>query len=185
MSLELIEVLGVPTDAGVIDIGGGASLFVDHVVGLGFRDVTVLDVSETALRAAGGRLGPAAASWLHEDVLSWKPERLFDLWHDRAVFHFLVDSSDRDKYLATLRAAVSPGGALVIGTFAADGPEHCSGRPVARYSSDDLADVLGDAFEVIATRREQHTTPSGSMQPFTWVAARASEPGLQGPVLDR
>jgi hypothetical protein len=176
-SLELVEVLGVPHDAAVIDVGGGASLFVDHLVALGFRDVSVLDVSEVALSAAAGRLGTrGTVSWLHEDVLAWKPERLFNLWHDRAVFHFLVDQSDRDIYLATLRSTVCPGGAVIMGTFAPDGPEHCSGLPVARYSSDDLARVLGPAFDVVAVRREEHATPTGAVQPFTWVAAQASAP---------
>jgi len=175
VSLELTEVLGVAPDAAVIDIGGGASLFVDQLVARGFYDVSVLDVSEAALRAAAGRVGKrAAVSWLREDVLAWKPERHFDLWHDRAVFHFLVDQSNRDTYLATLRSTVRPGGAVIMGTFARNGPERCSGLPVARYSSDDLVGVLGEAFSVVAIRLEEHITPSGSVQPFTWVAARAS-----------
>jgi hypothetical protein len=100
------------------------------------------------------------------------PDRRFGLWHDRAVFHFLVDAPDRDTYLATLRAAMAPGGAVVIGTFAGDGPATCSGLPVCRYSATELSALLGDDFDVVATRRETHVTPRGAIQPFTWVAGR-------------
>jgi 2-polyprenyl-3-methyl-5-hydroxy-6-metoxy-1,4-benzoquinol methylase len=175
VSLELIEVLGVRRDAAVVDIGGGASSLVDHLVERGFTDLSVLDISETALRAAYQRLGVSVpVSWLHEDLLFWRPGRQFDLWHDRAVFHFLVDKEDRDAYLETLRSGIAPGGALIVATFAEDGPEYCSGLPVARYSAVDLGSVLGDGFVVVETRRELHTTPAGVPQPFTWVAARAA-----------
>lgn len=106
------------------------------------------------------------------DILDWTPDRAFELWHERAVFHFLVDGADRDRYLATLRSALAPGGALIVGTFAADGPETCSGLPVRRYSADELVAALGDGFEPLALRREEHVTPRGTMQPFTWVAGR-------------
>jgi hypothetical protein len=104
------------------------------------------------------------------DLLEWEPDRRFGLWHDRAAFHFLVDDRDRARYLAKLRAALAPGGRVILGTFAADGPEICSGLPVCRYSAGELADALGAAFDVVATRREVHVTPRGVMQPFTWVA---------------
>jgi SAM-dependent methyltransferase len=172
-SIELIERLGVPKDAAVIDIGGGASLLVDALVGQGFNDLSVLDLSETALQEVRARLGPSApVALLHEDLLGWKPERPFDLWRDRAVFHFLVNRSDRETYLQTLRSALRPGGALVMATFAVDGPEYCSGLPVARYSPADLAEILGPEFEIVEQFRSDHVTPAGVTQPFTWVAAR-------------
>ena len=173
VSVELIERLGTPTDASVIDVGGGASLLVDVLLRRGFGDLTVIDVSKAALDAVRERLGPTnPVALLHEDLLEWKPERRFDLWHDRAVFHFLVDGLDRERYRRTLRSALRPGGAVVIATFAPDGPEYCSGLPVARYSSGDLANFLGPEFEVIEQSREDHVTPGGVTQPFTWLAAR-------------
>ena len=173
VSSELIEALGIGRDAAVIDVGGGASTLVDHLVERAFVDVSVLDVSAAALAEARRRVGDAApVSWLHEDVLVWRPERRFVLWHDRAVFHFLVTSDDRDKYLETLRLAIRAEGFVVLATFATDGPEFCSGLPVARYSVADLTRVLGAAFELLETRREEHITPRGVLQPFTWVAGR-------------
>ncbi len=172
-SLHVIDVLGIAPAASVIDVGGGAASLVDHLIALGFTDLTVLDISEVALTAARARVGEQApVSWVHEDVLAWRPPRQFDLWHDRAVFHFLVDPVGQQRYLATLRAALAPAGALILATFAPDGPDHCSGLPVARYSAEDLTALLGDAFTVVDTFREEHTAPTGVRQPFTWIAAR-------------
>jgi hypothetical protein len=106
------------------------------------------------------------------DILEWEPDRRYELWHDRAVLHFLVDAERRERYLATLRLALAAGGGVVVGTFAADGPRTCSGLPVCRYSAGELADAFGETFEVVATRREPHVTPRGVVQPFTWVAGR-------------
>jgi hypothetical protein len=106
------------------------------------------------------------------DILEWVPDRRFEAWHDRAVFHFLVGEGDRRRYVQALRDAVTPGGAVAVGTFASDGPPTCSGLPVARYSADDLLAELGEPFELVATRREEHVTPRGVVQPFTWVAGR-------------
>jgi hypothetical protein len=173
VSLELIERSQVPAGAGAIDVGGGASVLVDRLVERGFSDLTVLDVSEVALREARERLGATApVTWLQQDVLEFTPSRRFDLWHDRAVFHFLADPTDRDRYGEVLRSAVAPGGLVLIATFAEDGPEKCSGLPVVRYSADALARALGDGFAVTDTRREEHVTPGGVVQPFTWLAAR-------------
>ena len=172
-SLHMIEVLGIAPAARVIDVGGGAASLVDHLVALGFTDLTVLDISAVALTAARARVGEqASVSWVHEDVLAWRPQQRFDLWHDRAVFHFLVDPAGQQRYLATLRAALAPAAAVIIATFAPDGPAHCSGLPVARYSAEDLTALLGDAFTVVETFREEHITPTGALQPFTWIAAR-------------
>ena len=173
VSLELIERLGVSRDGAIIDIGGGASTLVDGLVDRGFTDLTVLDISEAALRAARLRLGPGTpVTWLCQDLLSWSPERRYDLWHDRAVFHFLTDEADRRVYLQALRSGVAPGGALIMATFAENGPEYCSGLPVTRYSPDGLAQVLGTFFEVVEVREEVHTTPGGVVQPFIWIAAK-------------
>jgi len=106
------------------------------------------------------------------DLLEWEPDRRYELWHDRAVFHFLVDEHDRDRYRATLADALAPGGRVIVATFADDGPEMCSGLPVRRYTAEDLVAALGEGFELVETRREVHLTPRGASQPFTWVAAR-------------
>jgi len=106
------------------------------------------------------------------DLLEWEPDRRYELWHDRAVFHFLVEERDRDRYLATMRDALAPGGHVIVATFADDGPEMCSGMAVRRYAAEDLTAALGKGFELVETRREVHVTPRGSQQPFTWVAAR-------------
>lgn len=170
-SLELLDVLGVSPQSAVIDVGGGASLLVDHLLERGFDDVSVLDVSDAALRSARSRLtSTAPVTWVRADVLTWRPQRGFDLWHNRAVFHFLTDAVDRLTYLRTMRRALRPGGAVIMGTFASDGPDQCSGLPVARYSPEELAGAIGADFDILAVRREVHTTPTGAVQPFSWVA---------------
>jgi hypothetical protein len=177
VSSELVHRLAIPKHAAVIDIGGGASFFVDALAAEGFSDLSVLDVSGVALDAVRLRLGSAqTVTVVHADVLAWTPNRKFDLWHDRAVFHFLVDSSTRSSYLATLHLALRSGAAVIIGTFASDGPEYCSGLPVARYSPEELARALGPDLEVLEVLREEHVTPVGVTQPFTWLAARLGEP---------
>jgi SAM-dependent methyltransferase len=177
VSTELVHRLGIPKHAAVIDVGGGASYFVDALAAKGFSDLTVLDVSLVALGAVRQRLGERpTVALVHADVLSWAPGRKFDLWHDRAVFHFLVDSSARERYLAKLHLALHGGGTVIVGTFAPDGPEYCSGLPVARYSGDELAEALGPDLEVVEEMREEHVTPAGVTQPFTWLAARLGEP---------
>jgi hypothetical protein len=171
VSLDLISALGVPPSAAVVDVGGGASHLVDRLLELHYADVSVLDVSDVALAAARERLGAAArVSWLHEDVLSWRPTRRYGLWHDRAVFHFLTGEDEQSAYLETMVSAVDSGGSLVMATFAGDGPEYCSGLPVARYSTEDLVERLGRRFSLMFSRRELHSTPGGTVQPFTWVA---------------
>ena len=174
VSLELVEALGVTPEATVLDIGGGASVFVDRLLTRGFVDLTILDISDTALRASRQRVGnDPRVAWITEDLLSWEPTRPFDLWHDRAVFHFLA-GGEVDTYRNVMGLAVAPGGSVIMATFAPDGPEQCSGLPVTRYSADELGAALGSGFQVVEQRREVHTTPSGAVQPFTWVAARRS-----------
>ena len=175
MSLELIERLAVPSDAAVLDVGAGASTLVDHLLERGFTDVSVLDISEAALEGGRRRVGAATGvKWLHEDLLSWRPARRYGLWHDRAVFHFLTEAADRDRYLSSLKAGIEPGGGLIMATFAEDGPEYCSGLPVVRYGATELLELVGSGFRLIETRRELHVTPGSVTQPFTWVAARAA-----------
>jgi 2-polyprenyl-3-methyl-5-hydroxy-6-metoxy-1,4-benzoquinol methylase len=154
----------------VVDVGGGASLLVDRLLEQGVTDVTVVDIAAWALQVSRDRLGPAGASvrWLVRDVVTWRPERTFDVWHDRAVFHFLVDPADRAAYRRTMYAALAPTGSVVIGTFADDGPSHCSGLPVACYSPEQLAAEFPD-LRVVGTQREEHHTPTGGVQPFTWL----------------
>ena len=173
VSLELIDSLGVPCTASVIDVGGGASLLSVDLVRRGFSEVTVLDISGSALDATRQRIDAGASvTFVQADLLAWRPSRRYDLWHDRAVYHFLVTDEDREAYVRTLRTAVAPGGLVILATFAPDGPATCSGLPVLRYSPDALSAILGDTFEHLASRREEHITPRGSMQPFTWVAGR-------------
>jgi Methyltransferase domain len=173
MSLKLLDALDVGRDVGVIDVGGGASRLVDELVAKDFTDVSVLDLSGKALAETRRRLGQlASVELLHADVLAWQPQRRYGLWHDRALFHFLVDPGDRNRYLQTLRSAVEDNGAVVLATFAPDGPPSCSGLPVARYTADDLMELLGPGFDRVDAHREEHVTPRGSIQAFTWVAGR-------------
>ena len=172
VSLELIRRMEVDVDVPVVDVGGGESLLVDNLLTRGFVDLTVLDLSKIALAEGRRRVGPEPVTWLEADVLAWRPDRRYRLWHDRAVFHFLVDPADRDAYRKTVRAATAPGSALIVATFSPEGPEACSGLPVARYSADALAAEFGESFEIVASLEEQHSTPSGGIQPFTWVVGR-------------
>ena len=158
---------GVGIDASIIDIGGGASQLADALLADGFRSVTVLDVSEKALATARDRLGPTAehVTWIIADVTAWRPDKAYDVWHDRAAFHFLTEPSDRAAYAEHLREAVRPGGHVIIGTFAPNGPERCSGLPVARQVVS-IGEALGPSFKLIESRRHDHRTPSGSVQRF-------------------
>ena len=172
MSLALLDELGVDHTASIIDVGGGASTLVDHLLARGHRDLAVLDLSERALAIARDRTGdPTGVTWIGEDLLTWNPPRRWDVWHDRAVLHFLVDDTDRAGYVQAMRRAIRPGGAFVIGTFAEHGPIQCSGLPVRRDSVPRLVELLGD-IDVVGRRREVHVTPGGVEQPFTWLAGR-------------
>jgi SAM-dependent methyltransferase len=168
ISLELIRATGVGLDASIVDVGGGASRLVDTLVGEGFHSITVLDLSEKALTTSRQRLGAYAdqISWIVADVTAWQPTQTFDLWHDRAAFHFLTEPRDRAAYAANVRHAVRPGGHVIIGTFALDGPERCSGLPVARHDAASIGQVLGQSFKLVETRRHDHETPSGVIQRF-------------------
>lgn len=172
-SVELIHALDIPTDAAVLDVGGGASTLADALLAEGFSDLSVLDVSAVALGALRQRLGSdAGVALIHSDLLTWEPERSFDLWHDRAVFHFFVEDGARRRYLDRLHQALRVGGHVIVGAFAADGPQRCSGLPVARYTPEALSEALGPDVDVLVHTREEHVTPTGAMQPLTWLAAR-------------
>jgi len=173
-SLQLIALAGLSTDAAIIDIGGGASRLVDALVERKIGKITVLDLSAAALDAARGRLGDRAAGvkWMVADITTWEPPQTYDLWHDRAAFHFLTDASDRSAYVRHLKKAVAPGGHVIIGTFALDGPERCSGLPIMRYDAGILDTILGTEFELMDTRRDDHTTPWGAVQRFQFSTFR-------------
>lgn len=173
-STSLRLLLGTqPAPTSVIDVGAGASALADALVAAGVDDVTVLDVSEAALATVRERLADLPPdAFVVADITDWTPERTWDAWHDRAVFHFLTDPDDRAAYVAAARAALRPGAVAVIATFAADGPEMCSGLPTARYDADALAAELGDGFVLEHAEREVHRTPAGADQAFTWVVLR-------------
>ena len=173
-SLGLIEKFAGSRDASIVDIGGGASRLVDALIADGFAAITVLDLSEAALQAAKARLGAQGASvrWVAADVTAWQPPQAFDIWHDRAAFHFLVDASDRAAYLERLRAGVKPGGHAIIATFAPDGPEKCSGLPVQRYDPESLASTIGPTFELVEQQPHRHVTPWGAAQSFQFSVLR-------------
>jgi trans-aconitate methyltransferase len=168
ISLELIRAAGVKNGAAVIDIGGGESRLVDALLVQGFWDLTVLDLSVKALAAAQARLASNAAkvTWIAADVTAWEPVRTYDLWHDRAAFHFLTEAAERQSYAVRVMRAVRPGGYVIIGTFAPDGPERCSGLPVMRHDAASIGAVLGDEFALILSRREEHVTPASKTQHF-------------------
>jgi SAM-dependent methyltransferase len=155
----------------VVDIGAGTSSLVDELLHRGYRDVTVLDAAESALGQVQRRLGGLAevVSFIAADVTSWAPPRRYDIWHDRAVFHFMTAEESRSRYLAVMDAALESNGYVVLATFSEDGPETCSGLPVRRYSTEELVSTVGPRFELRSSQREIHTTPWGVPQPFTWV----------------
>ena len=174
MSLRLISKLGIGRSAALIDVGGGSSNLVDHLLDLGFLDVSVLDISATALKGVKARLGDRASGvkWLAGDITRLELAGPYRLWHDRAVFHFLTDAKDRATYVSTLTNAVPPGAHVIMATFADDGPEMCSDLPVCRYSPEQLSAELGDGFARIECLRETHLTPSRGQQKFIYCCFR-------------
>jgi SAM-dependent methyltransferase len=173
-SLELIAQVGATSTSAIIDIGGGASRLVDNLVELDFENITVLDLSEAALEAAKDRLGGRAAriQWIVADATVWEPREAYDIWHDRAAFHFLTEERDRAAYIARLEGALKVGGHAIIATFALDGPERCSGLAVVRYDPASLGQTLGRTFQLVDTRRHAHATPWGSNQSFQFSVFR-------------
>jgi len=174
LSLQLIEATGIGKQQPILDVGGGASALVDHLLDAGFQHVAVLDISAAALRHARQRLGPRAATveWFEADVTNFTPLHRFALWHDRAVFHFLTDATDRRHYVRALNETLAAAGHLIIATFALDGPPKCSGLHVARYDAKKLSAELGPGFELLETREETHVTPWQTEQKFTYFRFR-------------
>lgn len=173
-SLTLLGLAGATPHAAIVDIGAGASHLVDALVSRGFDDVTVLDISQAALDADRTRLGPDAShvSWIRSDVTAWQPDRGYDIWHDRAAFHFLTDAVDQAAYATVMKRAVKAGGHAIIGTFAPEGPAKCSGLPIVRHDADSIGKLLGGSFELIDTRRHEHRTPWDSVQLFQFSTFR-------------
>lgn len=173
LSLGLVDKAGVAKDAGIIDVGAGWSTLVDHLVELGYTDLTAVDLSATALQTIRDRIGPAGDAVVLDvaDVLDLQRGRTYALWHDRAVFHFLIDEEERDDYRASLARCLEPGGWLVVATFGPDGPTTCSGLPIVRYTHEELAAEFPD-FDLVDTAGEDHLTPWGTSQQFTAVLLR-------------
>lgn len=168
VSLDLIRKYVTLASSSLIDIGGGASRLVDALLDEGMTTITVLDLSPVALDAAKARLGARAdkVAWVAADVTEWEPDRSYDIWHDRAAFHFLTDPDDRAAYVERMKAAVVPGGHAIIATFTPDGPKRCSGLPVMRYEPATLAEEIGPSFRLVEHLKHQHTTPWNSTQAF-------------------
>ena len=174
-SLRLIRATGLPSSAAIIDVGGGASTLVDDLLHSGYSSLSVLDLSGAALSVARARLAADAAKvqWLEADITKAElPTQAYDLWHDRAVFHFLTDPADRQAYVETVLRSVKPGGHVIVATFADDGPTQCSGLPVMRYSADALHAEFGAPFTLAAHEREEHHTPAGAVQKFVYCYCR-------------
>lgn len=174
-SLAMLAATGLGPEAAIIDVGGGASCLVDRLLDRGFRTITVLDVSSEALAAAQARLGgrSGGVEWLVADITAWTPPpAAFDLWHDRAVLHFLVRDTDRAAYVRAMARGLKPGGYAILAPFALTGPERCSGLPVQRYSPEMLRALVGSGFELIGARPETHRTPGGAAQDFVWCLFR-------------
>ena len=177
ISLRLIQACA-PQGGRIIDVGGGASPLVDHLVKAGVWDVTVLDVSSAALQMAQTRLGEQAAlvHWVQADITQSEALGEFDVWHDRAVFHFLVETADRAAYLSRLRKSLRPGGHLILGTFSLQGPDKCSGLPVCRYDALSLAATVGSGYSLVQQLEHVHQTPAGARQLFNFCTFQKAKP---------
>jgi len=169
-SMALIEATGVDLSASIIDIGGGASTLVDALLAVGYKNLSVLDISHAAIAQAKARLAQQAdrVEWLAQDITRFDAKAPFDVWHDRAVFHFLTDAADRASYVKAMSGALRPGSHAIVATFALDGPEKCSGLEIVRYSPETLSDVFAENFKLVETQTEKHTTPGGASQSFVY-----------------
>jgi SAM-dependent methyltransferase len=169
-SLSLIEDTGIGKSSSIIDIGGGASTLVDHLLMAGYRDITVLDIARTAILQAQERLGDRSqqVTWIEDDITSYSSARTFDIWHDRAVFHFLTCEYDQACYLEALLKVLKPHGQAIIATFTDCGPDKCSGLDVVRYSPESLNQVLGLQLRLVETFTEEHHTTDGGVQQFNY-----------------
>ncbi|GGX18866.1 class I SAM-dependent methyltransferase [Aquimarina muelleri] len=167
-SIEFITSLNLPKTAKIIDIGGGDSLLVDHLLNLGYSNITVLDVSETAIHKAKERLGDLAdtITWIVTDITDFTPNEKYDVWHDRATFHFLREQKEIDNYVMTIENAILPAGALIIGTFSLDGPKKCSGIDITPYSEKSMSDLVKSSFKKLKCSYINHETPFNTTQNF-------------------
>jgi SAM-dependent methyltransferase len=177
ISLELARKYVPDMDAAILDVGGGASTFADHLLAIGYTDLSVLDISQAALEQVEKRLGArAGVRFIVADITAWTPDRRYDFWHDRAVLHFLIEAKDQAAYAGTLRKALKPGAIAVIAGFAPGGPEKCSGLPIVQHDRASLAALLGAEFTLLDTRDESHRTPWNTEQSFRYhVFRRAGE----------
>ena len=176
LSLQLIANTHIAFDAPIIDIGGGASTLVDELCDAGYSNVSVLDVSESALANVQHRCAEKVSEvrWYEEDVTCFKPPHRFALWHDRAVFHFLTSRADRESYIDVLKQSIEPGGHIIMMTFATDGPKKCSGLDIVQYDADKLVSELGPGFNLMETGFDVHLTPAGNQQNFAYFRFRAA-----------
>ena len=170
ISVDMIDSCGINPCDPIIDVGAGSSLLVDRLIQKGYKRLTVLDISPVALANSQQRLGALAdkVDWIEADAIGFRSKSRFALWHDRAVFHFLTDENDRKKYIATIASALNPSGYLIIATFAIGGPEKCSGLPTVQYDATKITAELGARFALIEERSEEHITPAGLMQKFSY-----------------
>lgn len=170
VSLDYIAATGLEKDAAVIDVGGGDSYLVDYLLSDEYSDVTVLDISEKALEKAKERLEERSSevTWIAADVAAFRPMKKYDIWHDRAAFHFLTESDDISNYIKNLEEGVQPGGYVILGTFSDKGPEKCSGIFIKQYSAEEMSKLLPDDFELLGCDNIDHTTPTGAVQNFTF-----------------
>ena len=177
ITLEFINKTALPKSAKIIDIGGGDSLLVDHLLDLGYEDISVLDISATALKKAKDRLGSLAGkvTWIHADATTFKPKERYDFWHDRATFHFLTEEVEIDSYKDSVLDALNDQGILLVGTFSEEGPEQCSGLKVKQYSEKTLAGCFQGYFTMTDCFYHDHKTPSGELQNFIFCSFRKSE----------
>ena len=174
VSMELLTRCGVASQAAIVDIGSGASVFLDDALAAGYANLTAVDLSVVGMAISRSRLGPQAAQvqWVHADVCTWRPPAPFQIWHDRAVLHFLLDHGQRQMYRETLMEGTEPGSWALIGSFSPDGPIMCAGLPVRRTSADELADFLGVQWRVVDTEDHEHIRPDGDTQAYVWIRAQ-------------
>ncbi|MEY4595175.1 MAG: hypothetical protein RIQ47_1585 [Bacteroidota bacterium] len=182
-SLEIMKQFNIPLSAKIIDIGGGDSLLVDHLLDLGFQDITVLDISAAAIERAKHRLGEKASrvKWIVADATAFRPAEKYDFWHDRAAFHFLTDEKEITNYLETAQQFINPKGILVLGTFSEQGPKKCSGIEIKQYSETAMTERLKNYFEKIKCISVDHKTPADTIQNFLFCSFRKLPPAnLEG-----
>jgi len=172
LSTELIKAAAPSISSSIIDVGGGTSRLVDDLLAAGYSDLSVLDISEVALLKTKERLGSASdkLAWIVSDITNWQPAREWDVWHDRAVFHFLTEEHSQDAYLSAMGKATKSGSIVIMSTFSLSGPEKCSGLPVQRYSAESLGRRLGTDFKIRTSQQERHPTPFGTYQDFVYVS---------------